>query len=68
MISINFENIEQNRPIHIWNGTAHILVSFEDTKTLHYYKNIDDVVNGLYLDGYKETARKFNKQYKNKGE
>ena len=64
MISINFENTEQGRPIHIWKGTKLILVSFEDTKALAYYKTIDDVVNWLWVSGYKETARKFNKQYK----
>jgi hypothetical protein len=68
MTNINFENVEKNCSIHIWNGPAHILVSFEDTKTLHYYKTVHDVVTWLNLDGYKETARKFNEQYKNKGE
>ena len=68
MYSINFENIENDELIHIWQGTAHILVSFQNTMTLQYYKTINDVVNGLWSQGFKETARKFNKQYHAQGE
>ena len=60
MISINFENTEQGRPIH----KNLVQVSLEDNKSLAYYTSIDDAVNWLWLSGFKETARKFNNQYK----
>ena len=56
---ISLESNEQNSSIHIWQGVNKtILVSFEDTKALYSYKSIDDAINSLYIDGYKETARK----------
>ena len=48
--------------IHIWNGTDdQIMVSYEDTKTLLSFPNIDDAVNGLWLVGDKDAARQLNK-------
>tara|TARA_R110001606_G_scaffold396466_1_gene570640 strand:- start:204 stop:407 length:204 start_codon:yes stop_codon:yes gene_type:complete len=56
MISLEIE--EKNRPIHIWTGTNnYILVSFEDTKTLKSYSNINHAVNSLYSYGFKKTAK-----------
>jgi hypothetical protein len=58
---INLE-VNDGRLIHIWNGSFNkIMVSFEDTKTLTSFCNVDSAVNWLYLAGYKLTARKLNK-------
>ena len=58
---INME-VNDGRLIHIWNGSFNkIMVSFEDTKTLTSFCNVDSAVNWLYLAGYKLTARKLNK-------
>jgi hypothetical protein len=34
---------------HAWQGTAHILLSDEDTKELRYFKTANDCINWLYL-------------------
>lgn len=58
---INLE-VNDGRLIHIWNGSFDkIMVSFEDTKTLTSFCNVDSAINWLYLAGYKLTARKLNK-------
>jgi|TARA_R110000824_G_scaffold203371_3_gene387816 hypothetical protein len=48
--------------IHYWTGTGGILmVSDENTKTLKSFEALDDGVNWLYLNGFKESARDLNK-------
>ena len=51
--------------IHIWSGSAgQVMVSYEDTKKILAFKNADDAVNGLWLAGDKEAARKLNQSIK----
>ena len=45
---------------YAWQGTT-FLLSDEETKTLHSFRNIDDCVNWLWLNGEKEAARELNK-------
>ena len=53
--------INDGELLHIWEGSlAQIMVSNEDTKTLRSFPSIDDAINGLYMLGYKEAARKLN--------
>ena len=49
---------------HIWQGTAQILVSDEDTKILREYDNTDAVINWLFLNGHREAARALNTHVK----
>ena len=53
------DNLEN---IHAWKAVKGFLVSFEDTKKLHAFDTKDDLINFLFLSGYKQTARKFNKE------
>ena len=47
--------------IHYWTGTGGVLmVSDENTKTLKGFKALDDAVNWLYINGFKESARDLN--------
>lgn len=36
---------------HAWQGTAHIILSDEDTKKLRYFETVNDCINWLYLNG-----------------
>ena len=49
--------------VHYWKGCheKQYFVSVEETKTLCSFKTIDDVVNWLYVNGLKESAREVNK-------
>jgi len=40
------------------------MVSYEDTKKLLAFKSVDDAINGLWLSGDKEAARKLNQSIK----
>ena len=51
--------------IHVWSGSGgQVMVSYEDTKKLLAFKSISDAVNGLWLSGDKETARKLHQSIK----
>jgi len=51
--------------IHIWSGSVgQVMVSYEDTKKLLAFKSVDAAVNGLWLVGDKEAARKLNQSIK----
>lgn len=51
--------------IHYWEGAIRqIMVSDENTKTLTAHKSIDDAINYLYLNGFKDSAREINKAKK----
>lgn len=41
---------------HAWEGTAHVILSNEDIKELHYFANTDNMVNWLYLIAKDEDA------------
>ena len=45
--------------IHYWKGCHQnsYFVSVEDTKALRCFKSIDDAVNWLYMNGFKDSAR-----------
>jgi hypothetical protein len=45
---------------HAWQGTAHILLSDQDTQHLRYFGTLDECVNWLYLNGDKPAARALN--------
>ena len=48
--------------IHVWLGTGRkIMVSWEASKTLRSFDNIDDAINTLWLSGDKQAARQLNK-------
>jgi len=49
--------------IHVWQGNQFML-SYEDTKTLQAFDTLDDVINSLFLNGYKEQARELNDRKK----
>ena len=51
--------------IHYWKSQPkQWLLSFEDTKTLLSFKDIDSMVNYLYLNDLKGQARQLNKESK----
>ena len=41
------------------------MVSDENTKTLKSFEALDDAVNWLYLNGFKESARNLNDTHSN---
>lgn len=48
--------------IHYWDNTqGKLLLSFESTKQLLTFNTIDDCINHLFINGYKEQARELNK-------
>lgn len=49
---------------HAWQGTAHIMLSDEDSKSLTEHRNVDDVVNFLWRSAAQVVAREFNKHAK----
>lgn len=49
---------------HAWQGTAHILVSDESIKKLHYFDTTDAAINWLFLKGHQVVARALNKHVK----
>lgn len=47
--------------IHYWkNAQGRIMVSDEDNKKLWSFEEIDDAINGLYILGFRESAREIN--------
>ena len=59
-MNINLE-VNDGRLIHIWQSIGKVMVSFEDTKTLSSFPNVDSAVNWFWLAGYKTAARELNK-------
>jgi hypothetical protein len=49
---------------HCWESNGKILLSDESVKKLRYFKNTDDCINFLWLEGHKDTARALNKHAK----
>lgn len=49
---------------HCWESNGKILLSDESVKKLRYFKNTDDCINFLWLEGYKDAARALNKHVK----
>jgi hypothetical protein len=47
---------------YLWKGVSNWLLSNEDTKELSEFKDTDQAINWLYLNGHKEAARHFNKE------
>jgi hypothetical protein len=48
---------------HGWTGAAgKFLLSDEQEKYLREFPTVDDAINWLFLNGYKEDARAFNRQ------
>jgi len=45
--------------IRVWQGNQFML-SDETTKTLQGFDTLDDIINSLFLNGYKEQARELN--------
>lgn len=54
--------IDHIRNVHAWKIKTGFLVSFENTKTLQEFETKDGLINFLFLNGYKETARQFHKE------
>ena len=44
---------------HTWESNGKQLLSNEDTKELREFDNSDQMINWLFLSGYKEAARYF---------
>ena len=49
---------------HVWFATKGVLLSDEETKKLREFKDVDSVVNWLYIYGEKEAARIVNSALK----
>jgi hypothetical protein len=50
---------------HAWQGTAHIILSDEDVKSLHYFTDTTSAINWLYLTANdKDAARALNAHVK----
>lgn len=71
MKSKTFEIITSEN-IHIWNpmnpfAPNKLLAQIPDGK-LQEFKNADSAVNGLFLQGFKQSARELDKKYKNRSQ
>lgn len=51
---------------HAWQATQGVLLSDENTKTLHAFAGPDDAINWLFLKGHRDAARSLN-AHKKKG-
>lgn len=52
--------------IHYWKNTqGKLMVSNETNKTLKSFNSIDEAVNFLFFNGFKESARQLNKEGEN---
>lgn len=49
---------------HVWQGTAHIMLSNEDSKALKEFDTSDQCINWLYQFGCKDAARALNAHIK----
>ena len=49
--------------VHYWKGCHEnqYFVSVEESKTLRSFRTVDDVVNWLYMNELKDSAREVNK-------
>lgn len=54
-----------NGKFHAWQGNNAILLSDEEEKKLREFKTIDECINWLFINGYKEIARALNKHKSN---
>ena len=45
---------------HGWQGNNAFLLSDEKVKHLRSFRDADDAITWLYLEGYREAARAFN--------
>tara|TARA_R100001443_G_scaffold11176_1_gene20819 strand:+ start:233 stop:433 length:201 start_codon:yes stop_codon:yes gene_type:complete len=55
-------DIYADQDVHVWSNINNsIIVSFEKTKDLHSFDNLDNAINYFYLNDEKELARKLNK-------
>jgi len=52
---------------HLWEATKGFLLSDESIKKLYSFKTIDQAINWLYLNGYKDVARALNNKQINEG-
>ena len=50
-----FEDMQNH--IHIWEVNKGFYLSHENEKKLVSFYNINEVINYLYLNGFKQTAR-----------
>lgn len=48
----------------VWQGTAQILLSDESVKKLREFKTVDECINWLFVNDYKEAARALNSHAK----
>lgn len=56
------QGINTKENVHFWDNTqGKICVSLEETKTFMTFESLDNAVNWLYLNDYKESARQLNK-------
>jgi hypothetical protein len=56
---------ELDGQIHYWQSWPNQwLLSFESAKQLVSFETVDDMINFLYISGYKEQARELNKRKK----
>ena len=48
--------------IHYWKGTGNhqLMVSDENTKALKSFESVDNAINWLYVNGFKDSARELN--------
>jgi hypothetical protein len=49
---------------HVWQGTAHILLSDERVKKLYYFDDTTKCINWLWLEGHKDASRALNAHVK----
>lgn len=50
--------------VHYWQGTK--VLADIPSKGLNYFSSWDNLINYLYVNGYKESAREINKKMKGK--
>lgn len=57
-----FEDIQSQ--IAVWEVNKGFYLSHENEKKLLSFYNVDEVINYLYLNGFKQTARKIHAKNK----
>jgi hypothetical protein len=58
-----FEDTENQ--IHVWSVNKGFYLSYESEKRLLSFDNIDDVINHLYINGFRQTAKDIHAKNKN---
>lgn len=49
---------------HAWQGTSKVMLSDESVKKIREFETMDDCINWLYVNGFKDVAKSLHKHVK----